>query len=79
MKTLKLTLTERINLRSSGHIQYATIEHFENGELIMIDKIGICQVKANNIRELVTLKTIQKQWMYTRDGTLIKTPEWGLT
>jgi len=79
MKELKLSLTERINLRTSNHIQYATTEHFENGEKVVIKKVGICTVKTSGIRGLITLKITQKQWMYSKEGELIKTPEWGLT
>lgn len=78
MKELKLTRTEEINLRSHHSIQYATTEHLENKERVMIDKIGICEVKTGGIKGLVTLKIVQKQWMYTRDGKLIKKPEWSL-
>lgn len=78
MKELKLGLTEETNLRASGHIHHGTTEHFENRERVMINKVGICMVKTGGIKGLVKLKIVQKQWMYTREGTLIKKPEWSL-
>jgi len=77
MKTLKLTLTERINLRTSGHIQYATTECLKDGEKVMIDEVGLCKAMLI-VTGLFKLSIVQKQWMHTKDGTLIKKPEWSL-
>jgi len=78
MKELKLSPVEEINLRSHNSIQYATAEHFENHEKVMIDKVGICMVKANNIQGLIKLSIVQKYWIYSKEGELIRMPKWCL-
>ena len=78
MKTLELTSVERINLRTSEHIQFATTEHLKDQEKVMINKVGICIVKTGGIKGLVKLKIVQKQWMYSKEGDLIKMPLWAL-
>ena len=77
MKSLELPLTERINLRTSEHIQFATTEHLEDNEIIIVQKVGLCRVSAR-IKGLVKLTITQKQWMHTRDGILIEKPKWSL-
>ena len=71
MKTLKLSLTEEINLRTIGHIQHSTTEPFENGEKVVVDKVGICAVKTNIIG-LIEIKVVERQWIYNRKGELVR-------
>lgn len=71
MKTLKLSLTEGINLRSIGHIQHSTTEPFENGEKVLVDKVGICEVRSDIIG-LIEIKVMERQWVYDRKGELVK-------
>lgn len=77
MKELKLSLTEEINLRHHHSIQYATTEPFENNEIILVQKVGLCRVTVK-IKGLIKLTITQEQWMYTREGELVEMPMWGL-
>ena len=71
MKTLKLSLTKEINLRSIGHIQHSTTESFDNGEKVLVDMVGVCKVKCSIIG-LIELKVIERLWIRDKKEELVK-------
>jgi len=77
MKELKLSLTDRINLRTSEHIQYSTTEHLTDGEQVLVDKVGLCEAMPI-VTGLFKLTITQNQWMHTKEGGLVKIPPWAL-